>query len=138
MELYKSDFEEERKDREAAHSKMADMEKRFVQLEGRSGHERATYAHEVGELERDNEVIKEQLRARDQELQKVKKELEKHKCNLADLEVIHQKHVVEAKNDLLAKASQVKQYAKENETLKQQCGKINQQVRACMYTMYAT
>ena len=35
---YKSDFEEERRDRESAHSKMADMEKQIAQLKGLSGH----------------------------------------------------------------------------------------------------
>ena len=125
--MYKSDFEDERKDREAAHSKMADMERKIARLEGRSGHEKALLKHEVGELERDKDTILETLQAKDRELQK-------HKQVLNDLEVIHQRRAQEAseeieqlksqvsqsKSDLQAKASQVRQYAKENEKLKQQ------------------
>ena len=128
---YKSDFEDERRDREVAHSKMADMEKELLQLKSRTGLERATLERELGELEEDKCAIKEQLQNRDQELQEVKKELEKHKQILADLEVVHQKRMTETQREHQAKASQVKQYAKENESLKQQNGVIKKQVHVC-------
>ena len=124
---YKSDFEQERSDRENAHSKMADLQKKVIQLEGLTGHERVGYQHEIAELKRDYQAIKEKFHETDQQLQS-------HKQILADLEVVHQRHVQEANKDLFhwkdqagsrqqevrAKSSQVKQYAKENEKLKQQ------------------
>ena len=124
---YKSDFDQERSDRENAHSKIADLQKKVVQLESLTGHERAGYQHEMVELERDSQAIKERLQKTDQELQR-------HKQILTDLEIVYQRHVQEASKDLdhwrnqadsrqeevQAKSSQVKQYAKENEKLKQQ------------------
>ena len=121
---YKSDFEAERSDRENAHCKVADLQKKLTQLESLTGHERAGYQHE---LEQDNQAIKERLQKTDQELKR-------HKQILTDLERVYQRHVQEASKDLdhwrnqadsrqeevQAKSSQVKQYAKENAKLKQQ------------------
>ena len=128
MASYKTDFEEERRDRKSAHSKMADMQRRLSQLEGRTAHERATYNHEVDELERCRDAIREQLRIKDQELLCVTEELRKHKQILSELELVHQRRIQEVREELQAKASQVKQYAKENETLKQQKRQLKEQV----------
>ena len=146
MITYKSDFEEERRDREAAHSKMADMEKKKAQL---TGHEGATYKHEIYELKQDKQVLKEELHKKHKEIEKVtgdfwaiKADLKKYQTVLADLEIVHKKHVqaarTESKNlkqiaedamsDLQAKTSQVKQYAKENDALKKEIQKLKHQV----------
>ena len=132
MTSYKSDFEEERKDRAAAHGKMADMEKEIAQLKGLSSHEKAELEHEVGELEKYKDTYKEALQDRDKKLRFATDELEKHKKILHDLETVHSRHVKksgkqiqeltsqvsEAKSELQAKVSQVKQYSKENEKVK--------------------
>ena len=142
MSIYKTDFEEERRDRVSAHSKMADMENQIVQLTGRSGHELATYKHEVDELKRDKQAVQDELRKKHQELESVTAELKKHQTILADLEIVHKKCVEEsnkevanlkvkaeaATSELQAKASQVKQYAKENDTLKKEIQQLKQQV----------
>ena len=132
MASYKSDFEDERKDREAAHSKMAGMEKKITQLEGRSGYEKAVLKYEMGELESDRATILEKLQKRDEELKTATKQLERHKEILRDLELVHQNHIRDASKEIeqlkrqasqtkskqQAKASQVSQNTKENEKLK--------------------
>lgn len=131
MASYKYDFEEERKDRVSAHSKMADMEKKMTQIQGLSGHEKAAMELEVDELKKDKDTILKQLRIRDEELQTATKQLQSHKQILSDLELVHQRRIQEASKEIVqlksqikseqqAKASQVRQYAKENETLQQQ------------------
>ena len=131
---YKSDFEEEREDRAAAHGKMADMEKEIAHLKGRSSHEKAELKLEVDQLERDKDTYKEVLQDKEHKLRVATIELEKHKKVLHDLETVHSRHVQEAgkqirelasqasqaKSKLQAKVSQVKQYSKENEKLKLQ------------------
>lgn len=154
---YKSDFEDERRDRASAHGKVADLEKEIDRLTGRSGHEKVTFKHEIDELKRDKLAIRDELQRNQQELETakedletVKAELKKHQTVLVDLETVHQKRVQEvadlnvkaetAMSELQAKASQVKQYAKENDTLKQEIQKLKQQVIVlyvftfCMYS----
>ena len=144
--LYKSDFEEERKDRVTAHSKMADMEKEIAQVKGLSEQQVAAYIQENNELREYQHTTREQLQCRDQELQVVKRELQKHKQNLADLEIVHQKladesgkelgkwrsQAVKAQSQLEGKASQVKQYAKENDKLKQKAEHLKLQVQVLL------
>ena len=142
MLVYKSDFEEERRDRERVHGLIDDMKKKEAQIEGRAEHERALYKHKLDEVKGDLQYTKEQLH--------------KHKTLLADTEKLNQIKAQEAnkykdeaeaargefskyfqeaesfresadywrsqaeanKRDVQAKASQVKQYAKEIERLK--------------------
>ena len=99
---------------------MADMTMKLAQLEG---HGRAGY-----------QAIKGELGSTYQELQSTKRELQRHKEILADFEIIYQKRTQDATMDIVhlneqvaaaereqqAKASQVKQYAKENNRLKQE------------------
>ena len=118
------------------------MEREIARLTGRSDHEIATYKHEIDEQKRDTHFVQDELRKKHLELESVRKDLEiakvqlkKHQTNLADVEIVHQKYVQEANkkvadltSELQAKASQVKQYAKENDTLKQEIQKLKQQV----------
>ena len=123
VESFKSDFEDERKDRATAHSKMADMQKELVQRKNLFEQEKAAYNLQIENVNERLQTTKEVLQEKDEQLQRVTKELERHKNILADLEVVHQKHVQEAsklQNEQHTKATQVKQYAKENEKLKQQ------------------
>ena len=109
---YKTDFEEERRDREAAHSKMADMEKTIARLEGRSGHEKARLKFELNELSKDQATVKEVLQQRNDELENVTKELEKHKQIVHDLETVHKRHVQEAGKQIQELTRQVSQSLK--------------------------
>ena len=143
MESYKTDFVAERRDREAAHGKMADMEKEIAQLKGLSSHEKAELEFEIGELKKYKDTYKEVLQEKEDRLQFATIELEKHKKILHDLEAVHKKHVQESgkqiqdltsqvsqtKSELQAKVSQVKQYAKENEKVKAK----NEQMKLQVY-----
>ena len=125
------------------------MEREIARLTGRSDHEIAAYQHEIDEQKRDKHVVRDELQKKHQEFERVtedfeavKAELKKHQTNLADLEIVHQRYVQEAQkevadlkvkveratSELQAKTSQVKQYAKENDTLKQDIQKLKQQV----------
>ena len=101
------DFEAERKDREAAHSKLADLERELARVKGCIGVERATcetrckeYQH--AELKNQNETL-----AKD--IEKLQNDLAKHK---READKLHE--------DIRAKVSQVRQYKKENDRLKSQ------------------
>ena len=125
------------------------MEREIARLTGRSDHEIAAYKYEIDEQKRDKHIVRDELQKKHQELENVREdlkaakvELKKHKTNLSDLEIVHHKHVQEAyekvadlkwkvetaTSELHAKASQVKQYAKENDKLHQEIQKLKQQV----------
>ena len=125
------------------------MEREIAELTGRNQHEIITYKHEIDEQKRDIYAIRDELRKKHQELERVTEDFEamkavlkKHQTNLADMEIVHQKYVQEAHrevvnlklkvetatSELQAKVSQVKQYTKENDTLKQEIQKLKQQV----------
>ena len=118
------------------------MEREIARLIGRSDHEIATYKYEIDEQKRDTHFVRDELQKKHLELESVREDLKaakvqlkKHQTNLADVEIVHQKYVQEASKkvadltgELQAKASQVKQYAKENDTLKQEIQKLKQQV----------
>ena len=146
--MYKSDFEEERRDRERLHGLIDDLKKKETQVEGRVAHERAAYKQTLDDVQQD--------------LQHTKEQLHKHKTLLADVEELNQIRVREAhkckedadaargeankyfqeaekfresadswrcqaetsQRDLHAKTSQVKQYAKEVEKLKENVGYV--------------
>ena len=101
-ELYKEDFKSERHDREVAHGKIADHEKK--------------YAQDVGELKA--------------ELAQMEENLHQHKERLADVEQLYQRKERETRSfleeasknqqEVQAKTSQVKQYKKQVDTLKAQ------------------
>lgn len=142
MLVYKSDFEEERRDRERVHGLIDDMKKKEAQIQGRAAHERALYKHEVDEIKEDLQYTKEQLlkhktlladteklnQIRVQEANKYKDEAEatKGECSkyFQEAESFREsadywrKQAEENKRDVQAKTSQVKQYAKEIERLK--------------------
>ena len=139
---------------------MADMEKTMVQIEGRTDHEKSALILEIGnlktdrdvlkeelrkkdqepgELNRDRDVVREELRKKDQDLQIANEELKKHQRILTDLEKVSQKltlELQEVKSEHQAKVSQVKQYAKENEKLKKQVCTCISAVIIVMLTVY--
>ena len=101
-ELYMEDFESEQRDREVAHGKIADHEKK--------------YAQDVGELKA--------------QLAQTKEDLRQHKERLGDVEQLYQRKEMEMRSvlkeasknqqEVQAKTSQVKQYKKQVDTLKTQ------------------
>ena len=101
-ELYKEDFKSERRDREVAHGKIADHEKK--------------YAQDVGELKA--------------KLAQMEEDLHQHQERLADVEQLYQRREKETRSvleeasknqqEVQAKTSQVKQYKKQVDTLKVQ------------------
>ena len=101
-ELYMEDFKSERRDREVAHGKIADYERK--------------YAQDVSELKA--------------KLAQTEEDLHQHKERLADIEHLCQRREKEmtsvlkeaSKNqqEVQAKTSQVKQYKKQVDTLKTQ------------------
>ena len=142
MESYKSAFEDERKDREAAHSKVAYLQEDLLTSKSLSEHEKAAYDDEIQSLKEKSKTMREVLQDKDDKLHVATFELYKHKSILADLEVVHQKHVQEAsklenehqryvlkintlESELHAKSIQVKQYARERETLQKQVSTYN-------------
>ena len=151
--VYKSDFEEERRDRERIHGLIGDLEKKNVQVEGRAAQEKAAYdqtlddvnqdllytreqlhKHKVllSEAEKQNQIrVKEAQKANDsaeaarQEASKYFQESEKFRqsTNFWKSEAETQRR------DVQSKASQVKQYAKEIDRLK---AKVGTYVHVCM------
>ena len=101
-ELYKEDFASERRDREVAHGKIADHERKYTQ--------------DVGELKA--------------KLAQTQDDLHQHKERLADVEQLYQRKEREMRSvleeasknqqEVQAKTSQVKQYKKQVDTLKAQ------------------
>ena len=61
LTVYKTDFKEERQDREKAHGQTADLEKKVAQLKGQLEQERSAYRHETNEKTLDYDVMKNQL-----------------------------------------------------------------------------
>ena len=107
MESYKLDFEAERKDREAAHSKLADLERELAREKGCIDVERATYEihfreHQHTKLKNRNETLA--------------KDIEKLRNDLAE----HKREADKLREEIRAKVSQVRQYKKENDHLKTQ------------------
>ena len=114
-ELYMEDFESERRDREVAHGKIADHEKK--------------YAQDVGELKA--------------KLAQMEEDLHQHQERLADVEQLYQRREKETRSvleeasknqqEVQAKTSQVKQYKKQVDTLKTQvCFYINRDLWPCL------
>ena len=103
-QLYMEDFESERSDREAAHGKIADHQKK--------------YAHDVGELKA--------------HLAQMEEHLSHHQDRLEEVEQVNQRRAKEMKSlleevsknqqEVQAKTSQVKQYKKQVDSLKEQVG----------------
>jgi len=101
-QLYLEDFESERSDREVAHGKIADHQKK--------------YAHDVGELKA--------------HLAQVEEHLSHHQDRLAEVEQVSQRREKEMisllkeaskyQQEVQAKTSQVKQYKKQVDSLKDQ------------------
>ena len=103
MESYKSDFEAERKDREAAHSKLADLERELAKEKSSVDVEKEAQFREYVHIElKQNETV-----AKDNE--KLRSDLVKHKGETDKL-----------REEIQAKVSQVRQYKKENKCLKSQ------------------
>ena len=110
--VYKSDFEEERKDRAVAHSKFADLEKQMT----------------------------EQTNNFNEEMKAVSDELERHKMFREELEKAVREardnseqwraEAVQGHEELLAKTSQVKAYKKQVDQLKADLEERSQQVQA--------
>ena len=104
--MYRSDFKAERRDGEEAHSQIADLQKEIAQYKGE---EASTYLQRINVLEN---------------------QLAEHQQSLSTVELVNQKLPREVQSarekcqgleqDIQAKSSQVKQYAKEVERLKQQ------------------
>ena len=140
--MYKGDFEEERRDRERIHGLIDDMKKKEEQIEGRAAQERAAYKQELVHIQQDLQYTKEQLHkhktllADAEKLNQIKaQEASKYKDEgdaargaadkyFKEAETFREstkffKSQVEAsQRDVQAKASQVKQYAKEIGRLK--------------------
>ena len=101
-ELYLEDFKSERRDREVAHGKIADHEKKYTQ--------------DISELKA--------------KLAQTEEDLHQHKERLADVEQLYQRREKEMRSvleeasknqqEVQAKTSQVKQYKKQVDTLKAQ------------------
>ena len=104
MESYKLDFEAERKDREIAHGKLADLEKELAREKSRIDVERAAYARDYLHIE-----LKNQDEALTKDIEKLRDDLTKQKGEADKL-----------REEVRAKASQVRQYKKENDRLKTQ------------------
>lgn len=112
IESYRSDFEAERKDRESAHSKLADLERELAREKNRIDAERAAYQKHFGELQQGSK----EKAASYGELEKQMEDVEKLKADSAKHKVETDKHSLE----LQAKVCQVQQYKKENDCLKAQ------------------
>ena len=106
--MYRSDFEAERRDREEAHSQTADLQKELALYKGQPGQEANPYEQNIAVLENQLAEHQESLSAVELLNQKLHKEvkLARERCH-------------ELEQDMQAKSSQVKQYAKEVDRLKQ-------------------
>ena len=119
VESYKLDFEAERKDREVAHSKLADLERAFEKEKGHIDAERATYEQQFeryqqgsrkdGDLKQQKEKLERELKACVATVDKFQNDVVKSKREADNLRV-----------EMQAKVSQVRQYQKENDRLKAQ------------------
>ena len=96
-------------DREVAHSKIADLEKAIAQLKEKLEKEVSTYNEEYEDTQKQLVEHQESLSAIEFLYKKLTKEVQLGREKCQGLE-----------QDLQAKSSQVKQYAKEVERLKQQ------------------
>ena len=100
--MYKADFDRERQDRAEAHSRMADLEKKGARVKGQIELEREAYHREHQDLKHDYQIVRSQL--------------EQHKQALSAVEEANDNLI----QDIQAKSSQVKQYAKEVDRLKRE------------------
>ena len=100
MKQYQDDFRQEREDRETAHGLIADMEKECIK-----GGEMSNYQQLSDRLREMEEANKRLL----EDLETVRREAREEQ------EMVHQ--------EMQAKSSQVKQYAKENDRLKKAVNK---------------
>ena len=140
--MYKGDFEEERRDRERIHGLIDDMKKKEEQIEGRAAQERAAYKQELVNVHQDLQYTKEQLhkhktvladtekinQKKAQEASKYKDEAEvarseadkyfKEAETFRESTKFYKSQADASQRDVQAKASQVKQYAKEIGRLK--------------------
>ena len=82
--VFQSDFADERKDREQAHSKLADLEKELAQQKG-------LYTEEKAEYNRQLTIAHQEAESARKELEQANKELENHKATLASVEALNQK-----------------------------------------------
>ena len=150
--MYKADFEEERRDRERIHGLVDDLKKEKTQVEGHAARERATYKQTLDDVQQDLEYTKEQLlkhktlladteklnQIRVQDAQKAKEEAEaaRGEANkyFQEAEKFRENaeywrdQAEEYQRGAQAKASQVKQYAKEVDKLKE---KVSVSHRLC-------
>ena len=115
-DIHKLDFEEERKDRTAAHNKLADLERALAQERDHFSFERATYQKRLGEYQ---QGLKESA-ASYGELKKQKTKLEKDVEKLQGDVLTCKVDADKLREDMKAKVSQVRQYKKEYDRLKAQ------------------
>jgi chromosome segregation ATPase len=116
IESYKLDFEAERKDRVAAHSKLADLEREMAKKKSHIDVERATYEKRFGEYQKGAASYTEQKK----QLTKQKGELEREVDKLRSDSAKQKVEVDKLRDEVKAKVSQVRQYKKENDRLKAQ------------------
>ena len=100
--MYKADFDQERQDRTEAHSRMAELEKKGARVKGQIEVEREAYLRDHQDLKHNYQVLTSQL--------------VQHQQALSAVEEINEN----LRQEIQAKASQVKQYAKENDRLKRE------------------
>ena len=105
--MYKADFDQERQDRAKAHSRMAELEKKGARVKGQIEIEREAYHREHQDLKHDYRIAHNQL--------------EQHQQALSAVEEVNET----LRQEIQAKASQVKQYAKENDRLKREVRSAN-------------
>jgi hypothetical protein len=91
---YKLDFEAERKDREIAHGKLADLERELAREKARINVERATYERDYLHIE-----LKNQDEALTKDIEKLRNDLTKE-----------QREADKLRGEVQAKVSQVRQY----------------------------
>ena len=99
--MFQSDFADERKDREQAHSKLADLEKQLAQEQG-------LFAEEKAEYNRQLTIAHQEAESARKELEQATKKLEYHRRNTIsdEYKVLNTAHL---KDDVRAKENQVKQ-----------------------------
>ena len=100
--MYQTDFDEERRDRAEAHSRMAELEKKGAHVEGQIELEKEAYHREHNDLKHNYQIITSQL--------------EQHQQALSAVEEVNEI----LRQEIQAKSSQVKQYAKEVDRLKRE------------------
>ena len=100
--MYKADFDQERQDRAEAHSRMAELEKKGARVKGQIDLEREVYHQEHQDLKHDYQIARSQL--------------EQHQQSLSAVEEVNEN----LRQEIQAKSSQVKQYAKEVDRLKRE------------------